>query len=209
LADAASTHNTNRVTSPPVDLHFESFVDAIVTDHEAFVPDTPIPNIRNNNTVQSNNTQQSNQVPSSKNKQKYVFRHHDNGGYFHGLYYNPLPPDHKVRKRMAGASDKDGDVHIFEITLNDIVVVTGPNNTSSKKITTIRNKRTMEYSAHILRRIVSRFEGNQRVSTKELLEQELIRTARYRRVASRHTSGTMDKRLLLLVRRGSTYPRSF
>jgi hypothetical protein len=61
------------------------------------------------------------EVPSLKNKQKYVFRHHDDGGYFHGLYYNPLPPDHKVRKRMAGATDKDGDVPIFEITLNDIV----------------------------------------------------------------------------------------
>jgi hypothetical protein len=112
LADATSTLNTNRATSPPVDLHFESFADAFVTDCEPFEPDTPIP-------VRSNNTQQSNQVPSSKNKQKYVFRHHDNGGYFHGLYYNPLPPDHRVRKHIAGASDKDGDVPIFEITLND------------------------------------------------------------------------------------------
>jgi hypothetical protein len=56
LADAASTLHTNRVTSPPVDLHFESLVDAIVTDCEPFEPDTPIPNISNNNTEETLHT---------------------------------------------------------------------------------------------------------------------------------------------------------
>jgi hypothetical protein len=73
LADFASMRNTICATSPPADLHFESFVDAIVTDCEAFVPNTPILNIRNNNKVQSNNTQHLNQVISSKRKTKVCF----------------------------------------------------------------------------------------------------------------------------------------
>jgi hypothetical protein len=94
LADAASTLNTNCVTSPPVDLHFKSFVDAIITDCALFEPDTPSPNIINNNTDQLKNTQQSNQVILLKSKQKYAFKEYDDGGYFLGLFYNPLPPDH-------------------------------------------------------------------------------------------------------------------